>query len=96
MNDKDLYKQKFQAQLDEWKADIDKLKAKAANAKADVQLDINKLVDELEAKTKVATDKLAELSATGEESWQSLKTGVESSWDSLKSSVRDAVSKFKD
>lgn len=35
MNEKELYKQKFHSQLDEWKADINKLKAKASGAKAD-------------------------------------------------------------
>jgi len=32
MSEKELYQQKLQAQLDEWKAEIDKLKAKAAGA----------------------------------------------------------------
>jgi len=34
MNEKELFRQKFQAQLDEWKADIAKLKAKASGAEA--------------------------------------------------------------
>ena len=29
MNDKELYQQKMQARLDEWKAEVDKLKAKS-------------------------------------------------------------------
>jgi len=45
MNEKELFKQKFQAQLDEWKADIAKLKAKASGAEADVQIAINKQVE---------------------------------------------------
>ena len=96
MNDKELYKQKFQAQLDEWKADIDKLKAKASSSTADAQLDMNKLVDDLNAKVELATGKLAELASASEEAWGSLKTGVESAWDSLKSSVREGVSRFRD
>lgn len=95
-DDKELYKLKFQAQLDEWKADINKLKAKAMESKADAQLEINKLVNELEAKVQVATAKLGELSEASEGALESVKKGVESAWDSLKSSVRDAQSKFKD
>lgn len=34
MNERELYKQKFQAQLDEWKADIAKLKAKASGGRS--------------------------------------------------------------
>jgi hypothetical protein len=39
MNEKELYQQKKQAQLDEWKAEVDKLKAKASGASADAQMD---------------------------------------------------------
>lgn len=96
MNDKELNRQKFQAQLDEWKADIDKLKEKAAGAKADAQLDMNKLVADLEAKVKIASDKLAGLAEASDEAWDSAKKSVESSWDSLKSSIHHAVAKLKD
>lgn len=96
MNDKELYKQKVQAQLDAWKADIDKLKAKSMNAKADAQLEMNGLISDLEAKYKAANEKLAELSKAGEEAWGSVKEGVESAWGSLKKSTQDAIAKFKD
>ena len=48
MNDKELYQQKMQARLDEWKADVDKLKAKASGSSADVQLDMNRQIKALE------------------------------------------------
>lgn len=96
MNDKEIYKQKFQAQLDGWQADIDKLKAKALTSKSDIQLEINKLTDELEASTKSAKEKLSELTEASGDALASVKSGVESAWDSLKKSVHDAVSKFKD
>ena len=41
MDDKALYRQKRQAQLDEWKADVAKLRARAAGAKADAQIEMN-------------------------------------------------------
>lgn len=96
MNDKELYKQKFQAQLDGWQADIDKLKAKALTSKADLQLEMNKLTDELEVSAKSAKEKLAELTDASGDAIDTVKSGVESAWESLKSSVHDAVSKFKD
>lgn len=95
MNDKELYKEKFQAQLNEWKADIDKLKAQAQASKADVQLEMNKLVEDLEAKVQVAHAKFAELSDAGEEAWDSAKKSVESVWDSVRSSIHEAVAKLK-
>jgi len=96
MNERELYKQKFQAQLDEWKADIAKLKAKASGAEADVQLAMNKQVEALEHKLEDARAKLSELAGASEEAWDSVKMRAESAWVSLKSAVSDAVSRFKD
>ena len=95
MNDKELYMQKLQARIDEWRADADKLKAKASGASADVQLDINKQVRVLERNIEEGKAKLAELAATSEDAWESIKDGVESAWDSLRSAATDAVAKFK-
>jgi hypothetical protein len=96
MNEKELYKQKFQAQLDEWKADIAKLKARASGAEADAQIAMNKQVEALEHKLEDARAKLSELTGASEEAWDSVKLRAESAWVSLKSAVSDAVSRFKD
>ena len=96
MNEKELYKQKYQAQLDEWAADIAKIKAKAAGATADTQIAMNKEVDSLELKHKDARAKLSALAVDSEEAWESVKKGMESAWDSLKSGINNAASKFKD
>ena len=96
MMDKELYQRKMQAQLDEWKADVDKLKAKASRASADTQLKMNEQIKALDSKIAEGKAKLSELSRAGEDAWESIREGVESAWDSLKSSVSDAAAKFKD
>lgn len=95
MSEKELYQQKKQAQLDEWKAEVDKLKAKASGASADAQLEMNKHIKVLESKIEEGKAKLSELAKTGEDAWESIKDGMESAWGSLKSAVSDAASKFK-
>ncbi len=95
MNDKKLYQQKKQAQLDEWKAEIAILKAKASKASAEVQLEMNKKITGLETKITENKAKLSELGRASEEGWDSIKDGIESAWDTMKSAVRDAASKFK-
>ena len=95
MSDKELYQQKKQAQLDEWKAEVDKLKAKASGASADVQLDVNKQIRVLERNLEEGKAKLSEIAEASEGAWESIKDGVESAWDSLKSAAADAASKFK-
>ena len=95
MNDKQLYHQKKEAQLNEWKADIDKIKAKASIASADVQIEMNHQIDALERKINEGKTKLSELADAADDMYESGKTGVESAWDSLKSTFSDAASKFK-
>lgn len=95
MNDKELYQQKKQAQLDEWKAEVDKLRARASGASADAQLELNKQVEVLEGKIGEGKTKLAEIAHASEEAWESIKEGVESAWDSMKSAFRDAADKLK-
>ena len=95
MNEKELYQQKKQAQLDEWKAEVDKLKAKASGASADAQLELNKQIETLEGKLEEGKTKLAEIAGASEDAWESIKEGVESAWDSMKSAFSDAAAKFK-
>ncbi|MBN2188950.1 MAG: hypothetical protein JW699_05815 [Chitinispirillaceae bacterium] len=95
MNDKKLYQQKKQAQLDEWMAEVNKLKAKATMASADAQLGMNKQIKVLESKTEEIKTKLLKLAAAGDDAWESIKEGIESAWNSLQSAFSDAASKFK-
>ncbi|MCI0653690.1 MAG: hypothetical protein L0Y39_04350 [Methylococcaceae bacterium] len=96
MNEKEMYQQKLEAQLDEWKADIAKLKAKASGAKADAQIAMNKHIEALERRLEDAQVKLSELVNASDNAWNSVKTGVESAWNSLRFALSDAASKFKD
>jgi chromosome segregation ATPase len=95
MNNRELYQKKKKAQLDEWKAELAKLKARASGRSADAQLDLNKQIKVLEGKVKEGKAKLAEIKDASEDAWESLKDGVESAWGSLKSSFHDAANKFK-
>jgi uncharacterized protein YfiM (DUF2279 family) len=94
MENKKLYHQKKQAQLDEWKAKVDVLKAKASQMSSDVQLQMNEHIEILERKTEQATEKLSVLKNAGEDAWGSIKEGIDSAWGSIKSSVKDLTKKF--
>jgi hypothetical protein len=96
MSEKKLYQQKMEAKLDEWKAEVDLLKAKASGASANAKLKLNQQVKDLEAKIGQGKAKVAELANASEESWDSIKEGIESAWGSLKSAFKDAASKFKE
>jgi hypothetical protein len=95
MKDKELYQQKMQARLDEWNAEVHKLKAKSSRASADVQLDINRQIRLLERNLEEGKTMLREIAAAGEDAWESIKEGFEDAWGSLKSGVTDAATKVK-
>jgi flagellar biosynthesis chaperone FliJ len=95
MSDKELYRQKRQAQLDEWLAEVDKLKAKASGVSANTQLEMNRKIKTLESKIDEGKAKLSQLAGASDDAWESLKDRVESAWDTLRSAVGDAASKFK-
>jgi septal ring factor EnvC (AmiA/AmiB activator) len=95
MSTKDAYEKKLHAQLDEWRADIDKLKAKTEKAQGDAQLEYEKQIKELKSMQNEAKDKLSELEAAGEDAWEDLKAGIDRAWDKLGSAVKSAASKFK-
>lgn len=95
MSDRKLFQQKKEAQLNEWQADIDKLKAKTSMASADAQIEMNKQIDLLETKIDEGKMKLSDLADAADDMYESAKEGVESAWDSLKTTLSDAASKFK-
>ena len=95
MNMKESYQQKLQAELDEWSAEINKLKAKADKAEADIKLKYYEQIEELREKQEAANGKLTELMAASDDAWEDLKAGAESAWLSLGDAVKKATSRFK-
>ena len=95
MGDKDAYQQKMQAQLDEWRAELDRMRARMSGASADAKLEFEREAEVLEGKIEAGKKKLSELGDASDHAWESLKDGVESAWKSLKLAIGDAASKFK-
>lgn len=98
MNDqetKQAYEKKYQAQLDEWRAEIDKLRAKAEQADADTRIKYQKQIEELRAMQDDGVAKLEELRRAGNDAWLDLKIGMDSAWDSFNTALKSARSRFK-
>ena len=95
MEEKELYQKKMKAQLDQWKAEIDRLKATASGASADAQLKMNQHIEALEGKIQEGKTKLAALTETTGEAWRDMKSGVDTAWSALKAAFSDASDKFK-
>lgn len=93
-SNKQAYQQKLQAQLDEWSAEIDRLKAKARQADANAQLNYNKEIENLKTYQAQASEKLSELKAASDEAWEDLKTGTEDAWKTLQTAIKSAADRF--
>jgi hypothetical protein len=94
MSMRDAYERKMQAQLNEWAAEIKKLKAKADQAEADAQIEYYRQIERLKQEQERAEAKLEELRHASEGAWEDLKGGVEKAWLDLGEAVRAAASRF--
>ncbi|WP_296424548.1 coiled coil domain-containing protein [Yoonia sp.] len=95
MGDKSAYAQKLEARLDQWRAEIDSLQAKAKEAGADAELKYHDQLAELRAKQKKARESLDDLNKAQGEAWKDLKSGMEAAWDDLGKAVRKAADRFR-
>jgi len=95
VSERELYQKKMRAQLDEWKAELAKMKAQAEGASADAQLTWKREVEELEREIAQGERRLEELGEASGDAWESVKRGAESAWESLSSGFRKASERLK-
>lgn len=93
---KESYQQKIQEQLDEWRADIDRLKERAKNATAETKLKYQENIDKLELKMDEGREKLKDLKESGSEAWDAVKEGADSIWDTMKATFAEVKERLKD
>jgi len=95
MSKKEAYQQKIEAQLNEWKADIDKLKSRADQANASAQVGLYEQIDELKAKREAVAKKFEELRNASDEAWEDVKSGLDLAKESLSEAMSSASDRFK-
>jgi len=95
MENKEAYRDKLEAQMREWSAKIDLLKARADQAEAEAKIEYNKRIEDLRQKKEALQTKLSELQNASDAAWQDIKAGTERAAADLKDAVQSALSKFK-
>ncbi len=96
MTKENAYTKLAEAQLEEWRAQIDQLKAQAKQADAKTQVEVHKAIQQVEERYDRAR---AGLNATAESlkgAMADLQSGVERAWDEMKQSSGRAASRFDD
>lgn len=77
MTNKNVYIEKMKSQLDELNANMNKLEAKATEAKADARAVYLEEMRKLRHQSKLAGAKLDELKAAGEDNWNVMTTEMD-------------------
>ncbi len=92
---KKVYIEKAEAELKEWGAKIDVLKAKTEKSKGDIKIKYLEQIIELRNKQEALKKKLRELKGSGDGAWADLKEGMDYALDDLKRSLKRALSRFR-
>lgn len=95
MKNKEAYIQKLHTKIDEWNADINRLKAKADQVEADSKIEYEKQIQALKSKRDEIEKKVSEISRAGENAWEDLKAGVDLAWEAMSEAIKSATSRFK-
>ena len=95
MTEKEAYQKKRRAQLREWQAKIEGLKARADKTAAEQQIKFYKEIESLRKKQEYARKKLDELESAGEETWKEIREKVETARNDLKTAMDQILVKFK-
>jgi hypothetical protein len=94
MSEKQAYRQKIDAKMEEWNAEIDRLEARADRAGADVQLEYYEQIKRLRALQEEARGKLKELEAAGDDAWEDFRDGVDVAANAVERAVDVAAARL--
>ena len=94
MSDKQTYEKKLSAKLDEWQADIDKLKAKAEGTSAEAQAEYHRELRDLRDRRDAVHAKLQDVQSASVEAWSDVKKGADAAWDSMSDAMQSAWKRF--
>lgn len=95
MDSKEAYREKLEAQMREWSAKIDLLKARADQAKAEAKIEYNKGIEDLHQRKEALQAKVRELQHASDAAWKDIKAGTEKAAADLRDALQRALSKFK-
>jgi hypothetical protein len=92
---RNLYRQKYEAQIHEWNTKVDAFRASTAKLGAQARLEMQPHVDAIHKKFDAARSKLHALAGAADGTWEDLKIDAEKAWLDFKSSVEGAYDALK-
>lgn len=92
---KQAYQEKLEAQLAEWDARLDLIKAKAKGLEGEAKIEYENQLQALQHQRQEALARLKDLRRRSELAWEDLKDGTERAWGELGKAMESFASRFK-
>ena len=93
LENRKIYESRLDAQLAQWKAEIDVLKAKARRTEVDAKVQYDQSIDAMQRKHDDASKHLHSLKAASDEAWEDMKASTERVWTEFKALFHDSAAK---
>lgn len=87
--DKKAYHERQKAQLKEWQAEIDKLKAQAQKKSAEAKINLGKQIEELDEKKQQINENLDALQDVSEDRWEEVRRTYENKAEELAEKLKE-------
>ena len=94
MDDRKRYIDQLDAQVQQWRAELERLEAEANKAQADARVEYEQRIRQLSGKPAEAESKVNHMREAQSDAWQSLKDGMEQAVDDLKTAFSQARDKM--
>ncbi len=94
MERRNAYEDKLRAQVEEWNAKLDQLRAKASQADADTRIEIQERIRELEKARENAQGELEALTKVGEDAWDKAKKKADDAVATVERKLSEALEKL--
>jgi hypothetical protein len=95
MDKREAYRDLAKAQIKEWEAKIDLLKARGEKATAGARIDMMNAVEKLQVEKNALQKRIGEMMDAGGDAWEKLKDGIEKGMEEMKKSIDKTVEKYK-
>ena len=87
--DKKAYREKQEAQLKEWQAEINKLKAQTQKKSAEAKITLGKQIEELDEKKQQIKENLDALQDVSEDRWEEVRRAYENKAEELAEKLKE-------
>jgi len=89
------YCDKYEAQLRQWKAQLDRLRALADQARAEAKIELYSELHDLQSRYDGVSEKLSRAKTSTSDAWDEMRFGFEKSWNELKRAFDRAAARLR-